>query len=87
MPTPIVYGDLMANTCANNGVIITCYKATTGEQVLSQALCLGSGTLAFTGSPIAADGHVYFPAEDGQVYVVQAGPKFKLVSPILQVEK
>ncbi len=77
MPTPIVYGELMY-TCANNGVI-TCYKATTGEQVYRKRLP-GSGTLAFTGSPIAADGHVYFPAEDGQVYVVQAGPKFKLVS-------
>lgn len=77
MPTPIVYGDFMY-TCANNGVI-TCYKATTGEQVYRKRLP-GSGTLAFTGSPIAADGHVYFPAEDGQVYVVQAGPKFKLIS-------
>ena len=77
MPTPIAYGDFLY-TCANNGVL-TCYRATTGEQVYKKRLP-GSGSLSFTGSPIAADGHLYLPAEDGQVYVVRAGDKFKLVA-------
>lgn len=77
MPTPVAYGELLY-TCANNGVV-TCYRATTGEQVYRKRLP-GSGTLAFTGSPIAADGQIYFPAEDGQVYVVRAGEPFSLTA-------
>lgn len=73
MPTPIVYGDFLY-VCANNGVI-TCYRAKTGEQVYKKRL--RGGIQAFTGSPVAADGHLYFPAEDGRVFVVRAGGKFE----------
>jgi hypothetical protein len=73
MPTPIVYGDFLY-VCANNGVI-TCYRAKTGEQVYKKRL--KGGIQAFTGSPVAADGHLYFPAEDGRVFVVKAGGKFE----------
>lgn len=77
MPTPIVYGDYLY-TCANNGVI-TCYQANSGKQIYKKRLPDG-GTLSFTGSPVAADGHLYFPCEDGRVFVVQAGQRFKLIS-------
>lgn len=73
MPTPIVYGDFLY-ICANNGVI-TCYRAKTGEQVYKKRL--RGGIQAFTGSPVAADGHIYFPAEDGRVFVVKAGGQFE----------
>ena len=31
-------------------------------------------------SPIAADGRIYLAGEDGEVYVVKAGPQFELLS-------
>jgi outer membrane protein assembly factor BamB len=35
---------------------------------------------AFTASGIAADGKLYFSSEDGNIYVVQAGPEYKLLA-------
>jgi outer membrane protein assembly factor BamB len=77
MPTPLVYGDNLY-VCSNTG-ILTCYRATTGEEVYKERLKLG-GAASFTASPIAADGHLYFSAEDGRVAVVKAGDEFELVS-------
>ena len=76
MPTPICYGDYIY--CCGNGGIITCYEAKTGKRVYRKRL-QGSGTLSFVGSPIAADGHLYITAEDGETFVVKAGPEFELV--------
>lgn len=77
MPTPIVYGDYLY-TCANNG-ILTAYDAKTGAQVYRERVA-GSRTAAFSASPVAADGKLYFASEDGDVYVVKAGPKFELLA-------
>ena len=41
---------------------------------------VGSGMSAFTASPVAGDGKIFFPSEDGDVYVVKAGPKFELLA-------
>ena len=78
MPSPVIYGDYLY-TCANNGVL-TCYVAKSGEQVYKKRLKTGGGKLAFTASPLAADGHLYFTAEDGRVLVVKAGPEYELVA-------
>ncbi len=75
MPTPIAYGDYLY-VCSNQGVL-TCYRATTGEQIYRERIKVG-GTAAFTASPLAADGHLYFTAEDGRTAVVRAGEKFHL---------
>lgn len=77
MPTPIVYGDHLY-TCANNG-ILTAYDAKTGAQVYKERVA-GTKSAAFTASPVAADGKLYFPSEEGDVYVVKAGPKFELLA-------
>ena len=77
MPTPIVYGDYMY-ICQNDG-ILTCYHALTGKRAYKKRLRAKGGGVSFTGSPIAGDGHVYFPSEDGRVVVVKAGPKFEIV--------
>lgn len=74
MTTPIVYGDHLY-TCSNSG-IITCYEASSGNEVYKERL--GSGT--YTASPVAADGRLYFITEEGQARVVQAGPKFALLA-------
>lgn len=76
MPTPIVYGDLLY-TCSNNGVL-TAYNAKTGERVYQERL--GGTGGAFTSSPVASDGKIYLSSEDGDVFVVKAGPKYELLS-------
>ena len=77
MPTPIVYGDLLY-TCSNNGVL-TAYDAKTGAQVYRERIA-GTASVAFSASPVAADGKLYFASEDGEVYVVKTGPKFELLA-------
>jgi outer membrane protein assembly factor BamB len=76
IPTPIVYGDYLY-TCSNNGVL-TCYDAKTGERIYQQRVAGQSN--AFTSSPVAADGKLYFAGEDGDVFVVKAGPKYELIA-------
>jgi len=76
MPTPIVYGDLLY-TCSNQGVLVA-YNAKTGERVYQERL--GGTGAAFTASPVASDGKIYLASEDGDVFVVKAGPKYELLS-------
>ena len=76
MITPIVYGDLLYNA-KNNGVM-SCYDAKAGNRLYQERL--GSGTTGFSASPVAGDGKIYFSSEDGDIYVVKAGPRFELVS-------
>jgi outer membrane protein assembly factor BamB len=73
MQTPLVYGDCLY-VCRWNG-ILSCYEAQTGKQLYDERL--GSGTTAFTASPVAAKGLIYLPSEDGDVHVVRAGPQFQ----------
>jgi len=75
MQTPLVYDGLLYN-CRDNGVL-SVYDARTGERRYQQRLGEGSG---FTASPVAAGGQVYFTSEDGDVFVVKAGPSFELLS-------
>lgn len=77
MPSPIVYGDYLY--CCSNSGILTCYDAKTGDVVYKKRMRADGGALSFTGSPVAADGHLYLTAEDGRTLVVKAGPEFELV--------
>jgi len=72
-PTPIVYGDVFY-VCADNGVL-TSYDAKTGAMIYQQRL-----PSSFSASPVAADGKLYFASEDGDVFVVRAGPKYELLA-------
>jgi len=74
MPTPILYQGYLY-TCGNGG-IVTCYEAATGKEVYRERL----GGSSYTASPVAADGRIYFTAEQGDVRVVKAGPKFELLA-------
>jgi len=75
MPTPIVYGDYLY--CGSDRGKLACYDAKTGE--LKYRKGLDSGTVACSASPVAGDGKLFFIAEQGAVYVVDAGPKFRLL--------
>ena len=76
MPTPLVYGDHLY-VCPNNGALKV-FNAKTGEKVYEARL--GGKGGAYSASPVAADGKLYFPSEDGEIYVVKAGPKYELLS-------
>jgi outer membrane protein assembly factor BamB len=71
IPTPIVYRGLLY-TLAVNG-IVSAYDEKTGERVMRARVGTGG---AFSASPIAADGRLYFASEDGEVYVTKAGREF-----------
>jgi outer membrane protein assembly factor BamB len=76
MPTPIIYGDYFYG-CNNNGVL-SCYNAKTGEKIYQQRI--GDKGGAYSASPVAADGKLYLSSEDGDVFVVKAGPKYELMA-------
>lgn len=76
MQTPLVYGDYLYSS-RDNGVL-SCFKATTGELLYRERL--GTGSTGFSASPVAADGKLYFTSEEGEVYVVKAGPTFELLA-------
>ena len=76
MCTPLVYRGLVYIVKYNG--VLNVYDAKTGEKKYQERFA--GGTSAFTASPVAAGGHVYFANEDGQVFVVKAGPAFEIVA-------
>jgi len=76
MSTPVVYGDYLYNIRTNG--VLNCYNARTGERMYQTRL--GNGTSGFSSSPVAGDGKIYFSSEDGDVFVVRAGPAFELAA-------
>lgn len=76
MCTPLVYRGLVYIVRYNG--ILTVFDAKTGERKYQERLA--GGTSAFTSSPVANDGKIYLANEDGQVFVIKAGPAYELVS-------
>ena len=75
MPTPLIYQGLLY-VLKNDG-ILSCYDLATGEEKYQQRIPhQGSG---FSGSPVASDGKLYLPSEDGDIFIVKAGAKFELL--------
>jgi outer membrane protein assembly factor BamB len=58
----------------DNGVLRV-FEAKTGKSVYEQRL-----PATFSASPVAADGKVYFVSEDGDVFVLRAGPTYGLLA-------
>ncbi len=77
MQTPIVVDDMLY-VCRDNGVV-GAYDAVSGEEIYRQRLGKG-GTSGFTASAVAANGHIYFSNETGEIFVVKAGREFELVT-------
>ena len=76
MPTPLAYKGILY-VLANGGTF-DAYNLKTGDELYRQRLPLvGNG---FSASPIAADGKIYLPNEDGEILVVSAGEKFAHVA-------
>ena len=76
IPTSIVYGEHLYVVQTNG--ILACYNAKTGERLYQNRLSTKSS--AHSASTVAADGKLYFAAEDGDVFVVKAGPVFELLA-------
>ena len=76
MQTPLVYGEYLY-VCRDNGVL-GCYDAKTGVRIYQERL--GDGRTGFSSSGVAGDGKLYYTGEEGDVFVVQAGPKYKVLA-------
>ena len=75
-PSPLVYGGYYY-TLLDRG-FLTCHDARTGKEVYGkQRIDPAAG--AFTASPWAYNGKLFLLSEDGDTYVVQAGPEYKLL--------
>jgi outer membrane protein assembly factor BamB len=73
MQTPLIYEGLLYNLQINGQ--LTCYDALTGEVKYKENL-----KEAFSASAIAADGKIYLSSEEGNVYVIKAGPVYSLIA-------
>ncbi len=73
MASPLVYGDYLYNMNINGQ--LTCIEARTGAVKYKQNI-----GKAFSASGVASDGKLYFPAETGEIFVIQAGPAYNLVA-------
>ena len=71
-----MYGDYYY-TLFDRG-FVTCHEAKTGKEVYGkQRLDPASG--AYTSSPWAYNGKIFCLSEDGDTFVLQAGPEYKLL--------
>jgi outer membrane protein assembly factor BamB len=75
-PTPLVYGDYLY-TLLDRG-FITCHDARTGREIYGRQR-IAEAASGFTSSPWAYNGKVFALSEDGDTYVLQAGPEFKML--------
>lgn len=72
-PSPILVGNFLMTMSIDGRA--ACYDAKTGKELWLERL---EGK--FTSSPIAANGRAYFQSEAGETYVLEPGPKMKLVA-------
>ena len=73
MQTPLIYRGYLYNLQVNGQ--LTCFDAKTGQVKYNKGL-----NDAFSASGIAANGKLYFSSEEGEIYVLQAGPEYKLLA-------
>ncbi len=72
----LLYGDYYY-TLLDRGFLL-CHDATTGKQVYGRQR-LSVDASGFAASPWGYNGKIFAVSEDGDTYVVQAGPRFKLL--------
>jgi outer membrane protein assembly factor BamB len=75
VPSPILYGEYLYLTTDRG--ILTCIDARTGELKYEGGRVPVPAT--FTASPIAFDGKILMTSEDGDTFVVKAGPKHEII--------
>ena len=77
VPSPILYGEslYMVNDMAS---IVTSLDARTGRLLWQGRLGVAQRE-GFSASPVAVDGKVFFTNDDGETFVLRAGPTFELL--------
>jgi outer membrane protein assembly factor BamB len=75
-PSPLVYGDYYY-TLFDRG-FFTCHDARTGKEIYGKQR-IDPAAAAFTASPWAYNGKIFALSEDGDTFVLQAGPEFKVL--------
>ncbi|HPF51349.1 MAG TPA: PQQ-binding-like beta-propeller repeat protein [Draconibacterium sp.] len=75
METPLIWGDYLYNLQTNGSLSV--FKATTGEMMYKESLGPVGG---FSASGVAAGDFVYFCSEQGDVFVLQSGPEYKVLA-------
>ena len=75
MSTPVVYENGLY--LGNSNGVVRCFHALTGEILFEKRLGRNAGVIA---SLVAGDGKIYLPSENGTVYVIAAGPEFKVLA-------
>ena len=74
--SPLVYGDYFY-TLFDRG-FLACHDARTGKQIYGRQR-IDADTSGFTASPWAYNGKIFALSEDGDTFVIQAGPEFKVL--------
>jgi len=75
VPSPILYGDYLYLTTDRG--ILTCLDAKTGAVKYEGGRIPIPAT--FTASPVAFDGKILLTSEDGDTFIVKAGPKHEII--------
>lgn len=76
MQTMLVYGDQLYNLRWNGN--LACFDAVNGEEKYRETI----DTESFIASPVAADGRIYTISEEGEVFIIEAGPSYRLINSI-----
>ena len=75
IPTPVIYGDQLYVLQING--VLAAYNVRSGERFYQNRVGPGG---SFAASPVAADGKIYLSSEDGDIFVVKAGPAYELLA-------
>jgi len=75
-PSPLVYGDYYY-TLLDRGILMA-HDARSGREIYGKQR-IDPEASAFTASPWAYNGKIFALSEDGDTFVVQAGPEFKVL--------
>ena len=76
-PSPIIYGDIYY-TLLDRG-FFTAHDAKTGKEIYGKQRIDEQAVGAYTSSPWAYNGKIFCLSEDGDTFVIQAGPEYKLI--------
>jgi outer membrane protein assembly factor BamB len=77
VPSPILYGDYVY--LMSDGGILTCLSAKTGE-IIYEGGRVPIATKFYGASPVAFEGKILLTSDDGDTFVIKAGPKHEVLA-------